>query len=969
MMTYAQRRFVCSLVCCILITMVSAQEDDIDCPNDIEQNAIHGENGTVVDWPNITEGANVTVECFNQDEEMVESGDAFPIGETIVHCMNEMNETCEFSINITECKPCVNGSSQNDTCACECDEGYQGLLCDVCTPKECANGMWDNSTCECECLGGFEGELCTECVTEKDCMNGGTFINATCECECPDWFEGEVCEECTPKNCGENGKLNNTSCKCDCVEGFEGELCAVCSPKECTNGNWNDLTCKCDCKEGFKGELCTQCKECLNDGGNQNTSTCACDCPELFIGVLCGECATEKDCMNGGTFINATCECECPDWFEGEVCEECTPKNCGENGKLNNTSCKCDCVEGFEGELCAVCSPKECTNGNWNDLTCKCDCKEGFKGELCTQCKECLNDGGNQNTSTCACDCPELFIGVLCGECVTEKDCMNGGTFINATCACECPDWFEGELCEECTKECLNGQLDNTTCGCNCDDGFQGELCTECKECLNDGGKQNNSTCACECPELFIGLLCEDCLECENGGTLQNLYTCECECPGRWTGPLCTVCPQWLKCMNGGTPNITSCFCECTEDWTGADCSKAVPSFPDDQYAEVEGEKTVQIEIAVTSDSDCNATDNATSEECKTLVDEFKKEVEKLYQSLLGFKEVIVNLEKLRQGSVIIPHNVTYDYAKMSQEGRQLSAVALYDMTVGPAVSEGMIGALSVSPECAKCIAPEDFTDTCNEAIDCGKGFEEYKMTEGDSCYLICQSICQTSICGDGTCSQEQGSDVVTCRCPQTSEVMYIGSNCQLKIELLWLYVGCGVGGGLFLLLIVILTVCVIRCNNENKKLKKGHGGKKTDNELRVEVQAVHNNGFVDDSTAATEDAQGNTSSLTRARPYSYIYGKEEGVNGVSRSNSGAAQRNSRYEAPVDREQQQPQYVDDLAQQQRSSYFWGNLSDPVKEETELIPMVRGIDPSKMYKIQRPQIAMGKQDDLPERDYF
>ena len=60
-----------------------------------------------------------------------------------------------------------------------------------------------------------------------------------------------------------------------------------------------------------------------------------------------------------------------------------------------------------------------------------------------------------------------------------------------------------------------------------------------------------------------------------------------------------------------------------------------------------------------------------------------------------------------REGSVIIPHNVTYDYAKMSQEGRQLSALALYDRTVGPAVSEGMIGALSVSPECANCIAPE----------------------------------------------------------------------------------------------------------------------------------------------------------------------------------------------------------------------------------------------------------------------
>ena len=30
----------------------------------------------------------------------------------------------------TECKPCVNGSSQNDTCACECDDDYQGLLCD-----------------------------------------------------------------------------------------------------------------------------------------------------------------------------------------------------------------------------------------------------------------------------------------------------------------------------------------------------------------------------------------------------------------------------------------------------------------------------------------------------------------------------------------------------------------------------------------------------------------------------------------------------------------------------------------------------------------------------------------------------------------------------------------------------------------------------------------------------------------------
>ena len=73
---------------------------DIDCPYDIEQNAIHGEEGAVVFWPNITEDANFT--CFNQDENMVvESGDEFPIGGTIVHCMNGMNDTCEFGIYIT----------------------------------------------------------------------------------------------------------------------------------------------------------------------------------------------------------------------------------------------------------------------------------------------------------------------------------------------------------------------------------------------------------------------------------------------------------------------------------------------------------------------------------------------------------------------------------------------------------------------------------------------------------------------------------------------------------------------------------------------------------------------------------------------------------------------------------------------------------------------------------------------------
>ena len=68
------------------------------------------------------------------------------------------------------------------TFTCECNEGFEGELCEIntndCTPGSCNNNgdcIDGVNTFTCQCYHGYAGESCEERVcTEDYCQNGGT---------------------------------------------------------------------------------------------------------------------------------------------------------------------------------------------------------------------------------------------------------------------------------------------------------------------------------------------------------------------------------------------------------------------------------------------------------------------------------------------------------------------------------------------------------------------------------------------------------------------------------------------------------------------------------------------------------------------------------------------------------------------------------------------------------------------------
>lgn len=67
----------------------------------------------------------------------------------------------------------------------------------LCAIETCNTGTLDEESCTCDCPDGFSGSSCEVedlCVTQNvSCENGGTCVDGTCDC--PDGFLGDNCEE------------------------------------------------------------------------------------------------------------------------------------------------------------------------------------------------------------------------------------------------------------------------------------------------------------------------------------------------------------------------------------------------------------------------------------------------------------------------------------------------------------------------------------------------------------------------------------------------------------------------------------------------------------------------------------------------------------------------------------------------------------------------------------------------------
>eukprot|EP00094_Tigriopus_californicus_P009037 TCALIF_08711-PA protein Name:"Similar to LanB1 Laminin subunit beta-1 (Drosophila melanogaster)" AED:0.08 eAED:0.08 QI:0/0.86/0.81/1/0.86/0.87/16/623/1807 len=254
--------------------------------------------------------------------------------------------TLEANIPCREC-PCPNtkasGHSFAERCfldttnnepVCECDLGYSGARCDVCSDNYYGNpeipggscvscncsenwnfqdtGNCDSSSGQClKCLFNTEGDHCEYCQAGffGDAVQGqceacicnilGTDPNRfdcdrfTGECHCLPNVEGRECDRCRENHWKLASGEGCEHCDCDFV-GSTSETCNV-------------FDGQCACKPGFGGRRCDQCEE--NYWGDPRVECYDCNCnPQGSQSFQCD---------------HQTGKCVCLEGIGGEKCDEC----------------------------------------------------------------------------------------------------------------------------------------------------------------------------------------------------------------------------------------------------------------------------------------------------------------------------------------------------------------------------------------------------------------------------------------------------------------------------------------------------------------------------------------------------------------------------------------------------------------------------------------------------------------------
>ncbi|XP_065266155.1 tenascin-N [Emys orbicularis] len=130
-----------------------------------------------------------------------------------------------------------------------CCGGVQGV-------SNCSgHGTFIQESCGCDCDEGWEGSDCSRPSCPNNCNGNGRCVDGKCICSKP--YVGEDCSQrLCPKNCSGNGICNNGVCQC--YEEFMGDDC---SEKKCPNdcsGNGFCDSGECYCHDGFIGLDCSQ---------------------------------------------------------------------------------------------------------------------------------------------------------------------------------------------------------------------------------------------------------------------------------------------------------------------------------------------------------------------------------------------------------------------------------------------------------------------------------------------------------------------------------------------------------------------------------------------------------------------------------------------------------------------------------------------------------------------------------------
>jgi len=155
--------------------------------------------------------------------------------------LNDVELCVPIVVSPCDPNPCVHGTCVDlgeQSIRCECEDGYNGLLCDQCAEgyelndnDECvlividpceSLDCGDNGTCvvnqqsqsaTCDCDPGYLGDLCEQC----DTVNGYEMVGGTC-----------LLDPCFNRNCGAGTCLRddlNWTATCDCVPEAFGDAC------------------------------------------------------------------------------------------------------------------------------------------------------------------------------------------------------------------------------------------------------------------------------------------------------------------------------------------------------------------------------------------------------------------------------------------------------------------------------------------------------------------------------------------------------------------------------------------------------------------------------------------------------------------------------------------------------------------------------------------------------------------------
>lgn len=382
------------------------------------------------------------------------------------------------------------------------------------------------------------------------------------------------------------------------------------------------------------------------------------------------------------------------------------------------------------------------------------------------------------------------------------------------------------------------------------------------------------------------------------------------------------------------------------------------PNYPEATFPKVEASipvfRQIAVEVAV-NNANCED-NNLEGESCDALKEDFETFAGEKYENISGY--VGITIIALRKGSVIIQHQVFYDYNKMTSADRQLSAGDIYERTLAPSIESTQKFGNSTFTECTDCTDTQELIDLCNEAIYSVTCEAELEATCSSNTWR-CESPCantETLYCSEKSafCRQEASDKIPTCSCLQSDEGWYIGAKCQFYVDRLWLIVGFSVGSGVVLIIILILIICLCQTRKELKESRKMPYEKTNEaflmgnDHLQIDnaVDSHEMDEFVN-GTYITDDDE------APPKPYSYVYAADVGAD-YGRKGSKDVRPFHENNPELDRALHERAITDN---KKPSQSFWGNLEHEVISE---IPNTTGQNQINSRNVNESKAKGGKQ---------